>query len=239
MPYRAMPGPRPRPRPRRVASHRAKPAPRHAMPMSCRSTLFSRSRPRPSSRLRSQQWKCIDRRMAERASGPVFPHSLPLSLSQSFSPSRARHPAVSFPISARPSPRASFPPISFSNLLQSIFFSSETHFPRLPAACLCLFLPPLPPLSLCLSLFYPLRRRCPRPHDPDGDALVLVATLVAVHVDYHPSCRLAPFTAATHRGERKYLCRCIASRFLSLRGIPACDQYSCCQRNCQSYMLSI
>jgi len=153
---------------RRAALRQAATTPRRAMPMSCRSTLFSRSRPRPSSRLRSQQWKCIDRRMAERASGPVFPHSLPLSLSRP----PARLPAVSFPVS--PLIPASFPSILSSSFLRYIFFSSETHFPRLAAACSL-------SLSFSFSLFL---------YDIALDALVLVATLV--HVDYHPSCRLSP-----------------------------------------------
>jgi len=206
---------------RRATPRRARPRPRHAMPMSCRSTLFSRSRPRPSSRLRSQQWKCIDRRMAERASGPVFPHSFSLSLPP------ARLPVVSFSTSA---PSFTSSP---SSLLRSIFFSSETHFPHLPAT-VCLCLPPPLSLSLSLSLLFlyvalVLTMETHSPSSRRSSPFTLTTTLV---VDSHPR-------DATHRAERKYLCRCIVSRFLSSRGILTCDQYSRCQRNCQSYMPSI
>lgn len=182
---------------RRVAPN-LRAAPRHATPCRCRADLLS-SRVRvpahPHGSVRSSGSVLIGGWQSGQADRFSLAASLSVSLSLSRPPPAPAAPPSRFPSPPRP-PRLGF--LSFYLLsrspssFQSIFFSSETHFPRLPAAA-CLR--PFFSLSLSLSLFHPLRRRCPRPRDPDGDALVLVATtLVAVHVDYHPSCRLSPFT---------------------------------------------
>lgn len=131
----------------------------------------------------------------------------------------------------RASPSSHFPsPLTLHLvLLRSIFFSSETHFPRLPAAVyLCLFLS-LSPHSFILYVAIVLTMETHSSSSRRSSPFTLTTTRV---VGSHPR-------GATHRAERKYLCRCIVSRFLSSREIPACDQYSRCQRNCQSYIPSI
>lgn len=221
MPCRAMP--------RCVASHRAAPhqaraTPRHADVVPIYSLLAFASPPILTAPFAAVEvyWSA-DGRAGKRTGFPSQPPSQSLSV---FLALPRTLPAVSFsPISARPPPRLPFllsrsppPPLSLSS-------SSLKHtFRVFPLSC------------AFLSLFHPLRRHCPRPRDPDGDALVLVATLVAIHVDYHPSCRFSlPFT---HQDERKYLCRCIVSRFLSLSaesrttGIPAASvtvNRTCCE----------
>lgn len=189
--------------PRHAASCRV--APGHARPMSCRrSTILSRFR--PSSRLRSQSsGSVLIGGWQERASGPVFPRSLPPPLSVSLS----LYPSVSSSPSS-----FSFSTVFF--LLRSIFLSSET----LSASSLCLCPPPVPPLFPSF-----MERRCLHPSISKREtrrSVLLVATLVAVRVDYHfYTVAGSPFFPSFGG---KYLCRCIVSRDLPLFppiGIPA------------------
>lgn len=190
---------------RRVASRRAKPAPRHATPCRCRADLLS-SRVRvpahPHGSVRSSGSVLIGGWQSGQADRFSLTASLSVSLSLSRPPARPPRRLVS-PISARPPPWLPFL-LSRSPPSFSLSSSPLKHtFRVFPLSCAS-----VPFLSFSFPSF---------DDDvvlvPDGDALVLVATLVAIHVDYHPSCRISPIT---YRSERKYLCRCIVSRFLSL-----------------------
>lgn len=140
----------------------------------------------------AEQWKCIDRRMARAGKRTGFPSQPPtLCLSVSLYPS----------VSSSPSP-FSFSTVFF--LLRSIFLSSET----LSASSLCLCSPLFPPLFPSL-----MERHCLHPSISKRSVL-LVATLVAVCVDYH-SCTVAGSPSFPSFG-RKYLCQCIVSRILPL-----------------------
>ena len=211
---------------RRVASHRvaprrAAPGRGHATPCRCRADLLS-SRvhvpAHPHGSVRSSGSVLI----GGWQSGQADRFSLTASLSVFL---LRASPSSRFPPPLHPSPPR--PPHSFG-LSSSLLKHTFRIFP-LP----CVSASP-PSLSLSLSLLFlyvalVLTMETHSPSSRRSSPFTLTTTLV---VDSHPR-------DATHRAERKYLCRCIVSRFLSSRGILTCDQYSRCQRNCQSYMPSI
>jgi len=152
------------------------------MPMSCSSVPLSLSLcsralvpAHPHGSVRSE-WKCIDRRMAERASGPVFPLAASLGFPQS-------SPPLPVPLTAglavSASPRPEFPSFPTSHLprpsSRSLSSSPLKHTFRV-----------FPPPRMALSpfcLFRPLRYPSSLDDPPGDDAL---------------SSLRRPFTLTTH-----------------------------------------
>lgn len=145
----------------------------------------------------AEQWKCIDRRMARAGKRTGFPSqpptpSLCLSLSLPF------RLVVSFLLLVL---HSFLPPSVYLPLLWNTF----RVFPLSLS-------PPVPPLFPSF-----MERRCLHPSISKREmrrSILLVATLVAVRVDYH-FCTVAGSPFFPSFGG-KYLCRCIVSRDLPL-----------------------
>lgn len=143
--------------PRRAAQRSAAQrcaAPRgHATPCRCRADLLSSRVPaHPHGSVRSSGSVLIGGWQSGQADRFSLTASLSVSLSLSRPPARASPPRRLVSHLRSPS-TASFPSILSSSLLRSIFFSSETHFPRLRAAA-CLSVPfspsPFHPFAMTL-----------------------------------------------------------------------------------------